>query len=58
VVSSLARRYGIDFCTDDEADAFGLYRLGLCLSGQVEPDTKAQAQCVEKVLTTRNGGGV
>lgn len=42
VVSALTHRYRSSFRTDNEADAYGLWQLGLCIAGQVTPQTKQQ----------------
>ncbi len=49
VVSALAKRYDREFRTDNQADAFGLLQLGLCMLGCVEPDNQAQREAVAKV---------
>ena len=46
VASALASRYGVEFATDNEADAFGILQLGRCVVGQLEPETKAQRAVV------------
>jgi Holliday junction resolvasome RuvABC endonuclease subunit len=46
----LAKRYEVLFGSDDEYDAYALYRLGLCAMGVCEPETKAQAEAVAKVM--------
>jgi crossover junction endodeoxyribonuclease RuvC len=46
------KRWGIEFATSDETDAFVLAQIGLCYSGQQEPDNAAQREVIE---TLRNG---
>lgn len=55
MISCLTKRYGVEFHSDDEFDAFGLYRLALCVAGSVEAETRAQAEAIKKVVETRNG---
>jgi crossover junction endodeoxyribonuclease RuvC len=43
------KRWGVEFKTNDEVDAYGLARMGACLLGWEEPATKAQREAVEKV---------
>lgn len=49
VVSALTKRYGIEFRTDNEADAYALYRLGLCVTGQAEATNNDQRSVVAMV---------
>jgi len=49
VAKCLSVRYGVRFDTDDEYDAFGLYRLGLCVLGHAEPHGLAQCEVVEQI---------
>lgn len=49
VAVGLAKRYGVEFKTHHEYDAYGLARLGACLLGWEEPATDAQRRAVEKV---------
>jgi crossover junction endodeoxyribonuclease RuvC len=46
VISALSRRYGRTFKSDDAADAYALMQIGLCLSGVVAPETRAQAEVI------------
>jgi len=55
MVSCLARRYGVDFRSDDEYDAFGLYLLAMGVAGSAEPENQAQAQAIRTVVEARNG---
>lgn len=49
VCKCLRESYNVHFKTDDEYDAFGLYRLGLCVLGYAEPQTRAQTEVVEQI---------
>ena len=49
VIEGLKRRYNVRFETDDEYDAYGLYRLGLCVLGHVAPQGLAQVEVVEQI---------
>lgn len=49
VIEGLKRRYNVRFETDDEYDAYGLYRLGLCVLGHVAPQGLAQCEVVEQI---------
>lgn len=46
------KRWKVEFETDDEVDAYGLWRLGLCLVGRDMTTCKAQEEAVD---TVRNG---
>lgn len=50
VAAHLAKRYGFLFHTNDEFDAFGLYRLGLVCEGLVGADNQAQREAADRVL--------
>jgi crossover junction endodeoxyribonuclease RuvC len=43
------KRWGVEFKTNDEVDAYSLARMGACLLGWDKPATKAQREAVEKV---------
>lgn len=49
VVAGLTKRYGVEYRTDDEYDAFGLARLGACVLGWDKPQTAAQTKAVESL---------
>lgn len=51
VISELTKRYGQTFDTDNKADAYALLRIGMCVVGIDEPQTKAQVQVVEALRT-------
>lgn len=44
------KHWGQSFPTNDHADAFGLYRLGLCAAGMADPKNAAQREAVTKVI--------
>ena len=53
VVRAYVERYwGVIHETSDETDAFVLAQIGLCYSGQKEPDNEAQREVIE---TLKNG---
>jgi crossover junction endodeoxyribonuclease RuvC len=52
VRAHVAKRWGIIHETSDETDAFVLAQIGLCYSGQQEPDNAAQREVIE---TLKNG---
>lgn len=54
VAAHVAKRWGKIFDTTDETDAFVLAQIGLCYTGQVEPDNQAQREVIETLKT----GGV
>jgi crossover junction endodeoxyribonuclease RuvC len=49
VCAALARRYDVDFKSNDEYDAFGLFRLGLVCEGLEEAATVAQREAANTV---------
>ncbi len=49
VPTHLTKRYGVMFDSDDEYDAFALAKIGQCVIGYREPQTKPQAEVVEAV---------
>lgn len=53
VVAALTKRYGVEYKTDDEYDAYGLARLAACLAGLEEPETQWQAAVVAKLRERR-----
>ncbi len=50
LIAAMARRYGVQFATDDEFDSFALAQLCTQLAGLSEPQTAYQAEVVEKIL--------
>lgn len=53
VCAWIAKRYHVDFHTNDEYDAFALLKLGQCCEGTVQPETNYQQEVVEKILADR-----
>lgn len=49
VVVAMTRRYGVEYGTDDEYDAFALARMGAQYSGWEEPATAGQAAVIGKL---------
>lgn len=49
------KRWGVDFDTNDEVDAYGLFRLGLCVIGKDKPTCEAQRKAVAKVEEIMSG---
>lgn len=49
VLSALAKRYGREFDTDDQADAFALAMLCGCMLGAVKPQTAFQTKAADDV---------
>ncbi len=47
----IERRWGQIFKTDDQADAFGLFQMALCISGLQEPATEPQREAVAKAVS-------
>lgn len=50
VQAHIQRQWGEIFPTNDHADAFGLYRLGLCCCGLAEPANQKQREAVKTVV--------
>ena len=50
VQAHIQRQWGEIFPTNDHADAFALYRLGLCACGLAPMTNQAQREAVEKVV--------
>lgn len=50
VIAHLMKRYDVEFATNDEFDAYGLYRLGLVAEGLCEAANQAQQEAVDTVL--------
>ena len=50
MAAAIKANWGKTFPTNDHADAFALYRLGLCACGAVPFANQAQRECVETVL--------
>ncbi len=49
VASSLSKRYGIEFATDNHADSFGLVQLGMVVLGYEEAQTAFQRSAADVV---------
>lgn len=45
-ISALARRYGLDFATNDEFDAYALARIGMQICGMEPPENLKQAEVI------------
>lgn len=50
VASALTKRYGVEFASSDEADAYGLARMALCIAGLAEPTNDAQRESVSVAM--------
>lgn len=50
IAAHLTKRYGVLLASNDEFDAYGIYRLGLVAEGLAEPLFNAQREAAEKVL--------
>lgn len=50
VAAHLSRRWGVMFGSNDEFDAFGLFKLGLVAEGLAEEDNQAQREACDRVL--------
>jgi crossover junction endodeoxyribonuclease RuvC len=48
--SHLTARYGVTFNSNDEADAYGLARMALCIAGYAEPANQAQREAVDVAM--------
>jgi len=51
VMAHVAQRYGRLFNNNDEADAFVLFQMALCIAGRQEPATIPQREAVAKVVS-------
>lgn len=51
VVSALVKRYGQEFQTDNQADAFALAVMGQIVAGYRQPETAFQAEAIAVVTT-------
>jgi len=49
VITALVKRYGVEFGTDDEYDAYGLAKMGECILKRVVPANEAQRRAVNKL---------
>jgi Holliday junction resolvasome RuvABC endonuclease subunit len=49
MITACVKRYGVEYGSDDEYDAYGLCRLGACVLGWEKPATEAQVRAMGKV---------
>lgn len=49
IIGHVQKRWNVLFDNSDEADAYVLYRIGLCYAGICEPETQAQAEVIKKL---------
>lgn len=49
IIGHIQKRWGVLFENSDEADAYVLYRIGLCYAGICEPENQAQAEVIKKL---------
>lgn len=49
ILLNVFKRWGALFDNSDEADAYVLYRIGLCYAGICEPENQAQREVLEKL---------
>jgi crossover junction endodeoxyribonuclease RuvC len=54
MLGHVQKRWGVMFDTSDEADAFGLYRMGLVMAGVVKAETVPQAESVATVMLSHS----
>lgn len=52
------KRWQVEFGSNDEVDAYGLYRIGLCLSGFDVPEIKPQAEVIEALQKKIQGAAL
>lgn len=50
MVKEVYRRWGFDTTSNDQADAYGLFRLGLVMAEVCEPENQAQREAVKTVM--------
>lgn len=50
VMAHVSQRWGKLFASNDEADAFVMYQMALCIAGRQEPATTPQREAVAKVV--------
>lgn len=53
VALGLFKRYGVEFPTSDECDAYAVARIGACIAGWCEPQTDFQREAIDVVLHGR-----
>lgn len=49
IVARITREFGLSFRSDDEYDAFGLHRFGLCATNQIQGKNQAQLEATAEV---------
>lgn len=49
MIKEVYKRWGFDTRSNDEADAFGLYQIGLCLKGISEPQNQKQKEVIKEI---------
>ena len=49
MITACVKRYGVEYETDDEYDAYGLCRLGACVMGLEQPENEAQKRAIKKL---------
>jgi len=49
IIGHVQKRWNVLFENSDEADAYVLYRIGLCYAGICEPENVAQREVIEKL---------
>lgn len=47
------KHWGVEFKTNDEVDAYGLYRFGLCVAGLAQASNAAQREAVDALLAPK-----
>ena len=50
MILAIRDQWGFETTSNDEADAYGLWKLGLCVTGEVEADGLHQIEAVQKVI--------
>lgn len=49
IIGHVQKRWNCLMCNSDEADAYVLYRIGLCYAGICEPENQAQREVLAKL---------
>jgi crossover junction endodeoxyribonuclease RuvC len=49
MITACVKRYGVEYGTNDEYDAYGLCKLGECYLGLAEPANESQRKAITKV---------
>lgn len=47
------KRWGIEAADDNQADAYSLARIGICLRGIEQPENQAQREVIEKLTSVK-----